>query len=47
MRSLCVIRLRAVPVNYRDWYDAQRRIVRNAHGPLGDPEDEPDWSLLK
>ena len=32
---------------YTDWYDAQRRIVRNAHGPLGDPEDEPDWSLLK
>ena len=33
--------------NYIDWYDAQRRIVRNAHGPLGNPEDEPDWSLLK
>ena len=33
--------------SYMDWYDAQRRIVRNAHGPLGDPEDEPDWSLLK
>ncbi len=33
--------------NYTDWYDAQRRIVRNAHGPLGNPEDEPDWSLLK
>ena len=32
---------------YTDWYDAQRRIVRNAHGPQGDPEDEPDWSLLK
>ena len=32
--------------NYTDWYDAQRRIIRNAHGPLGDPEDEPDWSLL-
>ncbi len=32
---------------YGDWYDEQRRIVRNAHGPLGDPEDEPDWSLLK
>ena len=28
-------------------YDRQRRIVRNAHGPLGDPEDESDWSLLK
>ena len=33
--------------NYTDWYDAQRRIVQNAHGPLGNPEDEPDWSLLK
>ena len=33
--------------SYTDWYDVQRRIVRNAHGPLGDPEDEPDWSLLK
>ena len=32
---------------YTDWYDLQRRIVRNAHGPLGNPEDEPDWSLLK
>ena len=33
--------------SYTDWYDAQRRPVRNAHGPLGDLEDEPDWSLLK
>ncbi len=33
--------------SYTDWYDAQRRIIRNAHGPLGDPEDKPDWSLLK
>ncbi|KKL68283.1 hypothetical protein LCGC14_2126510, partial [marine sediment metagenome] len=31
---------------YGDWYDAQRRIVRNARGPLGDPEADPDWSLL-
>ena len=31
---------------YTDWFDAQRRVVRNAHGPLGDPEGEPDWSLL-
>lgn len=32
---------------YTGWFDAQRRIVRNAHGLLGDPEDEPDWSLLR
>ena len=31
---------------YHNWYDAQRRIVCNARGPLGDPEAEPDWSLL-
>jgi len=31
---------------YGQWFDAQRRVVRNAHGPLGDPEDLPDWSLL-
>jgi hypothetical protein len=31
---------------YATWYDAQRRVVRNAYGPLGDPEGEPDWSLL-
>ncbi|MAF12980.1 hypothetical protein CMK11_21220, partial [Candidatus Poribacteria bacterium] len=29
-----------------DWFDEQRRIVRNAYGPLGDPEQPPDWSLL-
>lgn len=33
--------------SYTEWYDVHRRIVRNAHGPLGNPEDEPDWSLLK
>jgi arylsulfatase A-like enzyme len=32
--------------NYANWFDNQRRIVRNAHGPLPDPESEPDWSLL-
>lgn len=32
---------------YAEWFDAQRRIVRNAHGALGNPEDEPDWSLLR
>jgi arylsulfatase A-like enzyme len=31
---------------YRHWYDSQRRVIRNAYGPLGDPEGEPDWSLL-
>ena len=31
---------------YRDWYDTQRRVVRNAYGPLSHPEGEPDWSLL-
>ena len=31
---------------YRGWFDRYRRVVRNVHGPLGDPEDEPDWSLL-
>jgi len=32
---------------YADWFDVQRRVVRNAFGPLGDPEDAPDWSLLR
>jgi hypothetical protein len=32
--------------NYASWYDAYRRVVRNSYGPLGDPEDGPDWSLL-
>ena len=31
---------------YSTWFDAQRRVVRNAFGPLGNPEDSPDWSLL-
>ena len=31
---------------YGSWFDYQRRVVRNVHGSLGDPEDEPDWSLL-
>jgi arylsulfatase A-like enzyme len=31
---------------YRDWFDSQRRVVRNAFGPLSHPEGEPDWSLL-
>ena len=32
--------------DYRAWLDDQRRVVRNAYGPLSDPEGEPDWSLL-
>jgi len=28
------------------WLDHQRRVVRNAFGPLDDPEGQPDWSLL-
>ena len=32
--------------SYANWFDSQRRIIRNAHGPLGDPESPPDWSLL-
>jgi len=31
---------------YRGWFDAQRRVIRNAAGPLPDPEGGPDWSLL-
>ena len=31
---------------WSDWFDNQRRVVRNAYGPLSDPEGEPDWSLL-
>ena len=33
--------------SYRGWFDSYRRIIRNAHGPLGDPESVPDWSLLE
>ena len=31
---------------YEDWFDGQRRVVRNAWGPMANPEVEPDWSLL-
>jgi arylsulfatase A-like enzyme len=31
---------------YRDWFDAQRRVVRNAFGSLDHPESDPPWSLL-
>ncbi|MCE5327046.1 MAG: sulfatase [Planctomycetaceae bacterium] len=32
---------------YADWFDAQRRIVRNAFGALGNPDKEPDLTLLE
>jgi len=32
--------------DWRCWHDSQRRVVRNAFGPLSHPEEEPDWSLL-
>ena len=32
--------------HWRNWHDNQRRVVRNAFGPLSHPEGEPDWSLL-
>jgi arylsulfatase A-like enzyme len=31
---------------YGQWLDAQRRIIRNARGPLGNPEAPPDFSAL-
>ena len=31
---------------WKDWFDTQRRIVRNAFGELSPPENCPDWSLL-
>lgn len=31
---------------YRSWIDSERRIVRNASGPLPHPDTPPDWSLL-
>ena len=31
---------------YAGWFDHRRRVVRNAFGPLSDPESAPDWSLL-
>jgi arylsulfatase A-like enzyme len=32
---------------YRHWIDSERRIVRNAFGPLSHPDTQPDWSLLR
>ena len=31
---------------WKDWFDSQRRVVKNAYGELGPPETCPDWSLL-
>lgn len=31
----------------KSWLDDQRRVVRNAYGPLSHPESAPDWSLLR
>jgi len=31
---------------WKHWLDEQRRVVRNAFGPLSHPESTPDWSLL-
>ena len=31
---------------YASWFDKQRRVIRNAYGQLGSPEEPPDWSLL-
>jgi len=32
--------------DYSDWFDNQRRVVRNVYGALRNPEEQPDWSLL-
>ncbi|MEM7219448.1 MAG: sulfatase [Pseudomonadota bacterium] len=32
---------------WQGWLDEQRRVVRNAFGPLSHPESSPDWSLLQ
>ena len=32
--------------DYGNWFDEQRRVVRNVYGTLRDPEVHPDWSLL-
>jgi arylsulfatase A-like enzyme len=33
--------------DYVSWFDHQRRVVRNAFGPLPHPESPPDFSLLR
>ena len=32
--------------DWKHWLDEQRRVIKNAYGPLSHPESEPDWSLL-
>lgn len=32
---------------HANWFDSQRRVRHNAFGPMGDPEQPPDWSLLR
>jgi len=32
---------------YRAWYDKYRRIIHSAFGPLGNPDNQPDCSLLE
>jgi hypothetical protein len=48
MRALQAVRGdELVPcTQWRHWLDNQRRVVRNAYGPLSHPEGQPDWSLL-
>ena len=48
LRKLLVMRNDDVhpATSYSDWYDNQRQVIRNAHGALNNPEDQPDWSLL-
>jgi arylsulfatase A-like enzyme len=31
---------------YQAWFDSQRRVIRNAYGPLPHPESMPDFSLV-
>jgi len=31
---------------FHDWFDDQRRVVKNAFGKLPHPNTQPDWSLL-
>ena len=32
--------------DWKHWLDEQRRVIKNAYGPLSHPESEPDWSLI-
>ena len=31
---------------YGVWFDEERLVIPNEYGPFGDPETEPDWSVL-